>query len=234
MLCCDHDISLLIPEIWCRLSPEERTPEFMIKEKLLEKLQDFEHDGKLVPASRLGYRITSRFIRRFVGRIFDNPRNVFDESVLKPETQDADAFADGVLYVTEAHERVAKMYFEDGSVDQACPPLRALLHIMVHGEYEGLGLNAPEIRALFTQESLLASDWYRERLQTKQNRDIALWQRHVQSLEEFASAAGSNGAVKRLDIATRLEAARKELARVSSPEYLADLNGMLGADPMGL
>jgi hypothetical protein len=230
----DHDISLLIPEIWCRLSPEERTPEFMIKEKLLEKLQDFEHDGKLVPASRLGYRITSRFIRRFVGRIFDNPRNVFDESVLKPETQDADAFADGVLYVTEAHERVAKMYFEDGSVDQACPPLRALLHIMVHGEYEGLGLNAPEIRALFTQESLLASDWYRERLQTKQNRDIALWQRHVQSLEEFASAAGSNGAVKRLDIATRLEAARKELARVSSPEYLADLNGMLGADPMGL
>ena len=229
----DHDISLLVPEIWCRLSPDERTPEFMIKEKLLEKLEDFEHDGKLVPASRLGYRITSRFIRRFVGRIFDNPRKVFDESVLKPETQDAVAFADGVLYVTEAHERVAKMYFEDGSVDQACPPLKALLHIMVHGEYEGLNLNAPEIRALFTQESLLASDWYRERLQTKQNRDIALWQRHLQSLEEFASAAGSNGAVKRLDIPARLEAARKELTRVSSPEYLTDLNGMLGADPMG-
>jgi len=230
----DHDISLLIPEIWCRLSPEERTPEFLLKEKLLEKLEDFEHDGKTIMASRLGYRITSRFIRRFVGRIFDNPRKVFDEPVLKPETQDPAAFADGVLYITEAHERVAKLYFEDGSVEQACPPLKALLHIMAHGQYEGRGINDPEIRSLFTQESLLASEWYRKRLETKQQRDIALWQRHVAALESFASSAGANGAVKRLDVKARLDAARNELAHVSSPEYLTELNGMLGADPMGL
>ncbi|MBI1309943.1 hypothetical protein GC176_01450 [bacterium] len=230
----DHDISLLIPEIWCRLSPEERTPEYMIREKLLEKLSDFEHDGRQVPASRLGYRITSRFIRSFVGRIFDNPRKVFDESILKPETQDPAAFADGVQYITEAHERVAKLYFDDGSVEQACPPLKALLHIMVHGQYEGCGLNDPAIRALFTQKSMLVSDWYRERLLTKQKRDVALWQRHVRALEEFAASPSSNGAVKRLEIASKLEAARRELARVDSPEYLSELNGMLGADPMGL
>ena len=82
----DHDISLLIPEIWCRLSPEEREPQYLIDEELLEKIEDFEHEGKEVPASRLGYRITSRFIRRFAGRVFDNPSMVFDEAILQPET----------------------------------------------------------------------------------------------------------------------------------------------------
>ena len=30
----DHDISLLMPEIWCRLSPEERDPNYQIREEL--------------------------------------------------------------------------------------------------------------------------------------------------------------------------------------------------------
>ena len=229
----DHDISLLIPEIWCRLNPEERQPAHMIENKLLEQIKDFEHNGEIIPASRLGYRITSRFIRHYAGRVFDNPNKVFDEAILKPETQDLDAFADGVKYVTEAHARVAKAYFEDGSVDQACPPLKALLHIMAHGEFEGLGLDAPEVRSLFTQESMLTSDWYRARLETQQRRDVALWTRHVQSLSEFLEQPEFRREASRLDIASRLQKAKMELQRVSSPEYLADLTGQSGADPMG-
>lgn len=229
----DHDISLLIPEIWCRLSPQERQPEHMIENELLERIQDFEHNGETIPASRLGYRITSRFIRDYAGRVFDNPDKVFDEAILKPETQDLDAFADGVKYITEAHSRVAKAYFEDGCIDQACPPLKALLHIMVHGDFEGLDLNAPEIRSLFTLESLLASDWYRVRLQTQQRRDIALWKRHVETLSHFAEQPEFRQEATRLDIASRLQKAQSELQRVSTPEYLADLTGHVGADPMG-
>ena len=30
----DHDISYLIPEIWCRLSPEERDPKMLIDQQL--------------------------------------------------------------------------------------------------------------------------------------------------------------------------------------------------------
>ena len=26
----DHDVSLLVPEVWCRMSPEERDPKFLI------------------------------------------------------------------------------------------------------------------------------------------------------------------------------------------------------------
>jgi hypothetical protein len=229
----DHDISLLIPEIWCRLSPEERRPEHMIENELMERIEDFEHNGETIPASRLGYRITSRFIRHYAGRVFDNPNKVFDDAILKPESQNLDTFADGVKYVTEAHERVAKAYFEDGSIDQACPPLKALLHIMVHGDFEGHGLDATEVRSMFTLESLLASDWYGVRLETQQQRDVALWTRHVTTLSDFIEQPEFRPEAARLDIASRLEKATAELTRVSSSEYLADLAGQSGADPMG-
>ena len=199
----------------------------------MEKIEDFEHKGETIPASRLGYRITSRFIRHYAGRVFDNPDKVFDEAILKPESQNLDAFADGVKYVTEAHERVAKAYFEDGSIDQACPPLKALLHIMVHGEFEGHSLDAPEIRSMFTLDSMLASDWYKARLATQQRRDIALWERHANTLTDFVEQPASAKDATQLDIASRLEKAKAELARVSSPEYLTDLVGQSGADPMG-
>ena len=114
----------------------------------------------MIPASRLGYRITYEFVRTYFGRIFDNPTRVLDEAMLRPETQDMDAFADGILNITEAQQRVALQYFEDGSIEQACPPLRALLSIMAHGQFEGKDVHHPDIRRLFTREHLLASDWY--------------------------------------------------------------------------
>ena len=55
----DHDISLLVPEIWCRLYPHERDPRHLIEAGHLERLTDYEHDGKQVLASRLGWRITA-------------------------------------------------------------------------------------------------------------------------------------------------------------------------------
>src|SRR5690606_33096977 len=54
----DHDISLLVPEIWCRLDPHERDPQYLIREGYLEPLKDFRYNGELILASRLGYRIT--------------------------------------------------------------------------------------------------------------------------------------------------------------------------------
>lgn len=226
----DHDISLLIPEIWCRLSPEERTPEFLLAEGLLEKLEDFEHEGQTVRASRLGYRINSRFIRRFGGRVFDNPSKVFDEEILKPETQDQAAFADGILSITEAQERVAKQYLQDGSIDLACPPLRALLHIMAEGDYKGKDVKSAEIREMFTLENMLQSDWYAERLKARRQRDQELWQAHVNYLQAYVNQAEHASEVSRLDLQDRLTTARQQLAKVSASEYLAELNGTLGAD----
>ncbi|MBL8819444.1 MAG: hypothetical protein JNL58_25655 [Planctomyces sp.] len=226
----DHDISLLIPEIWCRMSPQERDPKFLISESLLEKLEDYESEGKKVLASRLGYRITARFIRRFAGRVFDNPNKVFDDSILRPETQDAAAFADGVRHITEAQEKIAKNYFEDGSIEFACPPLKALLNIMAFGHFEGLGIENATIRNLFTKESLLDSDWYAERLRNRQQRDLQLWQRHVQALEKFQTSEEFAQEVVTMKIDDRLEAARRKLQEISSLDYTDRMRGTLGAD----
>ena len=228
----DHDISLLIPEIWCRLFPYERDPKRLIDGGHLEQLHDYEFAGKNVLASRLGYRITAKFVHTFFGRVFDNPTAVFTEEILQPETQDPAVFADGVANIVEAQQRMAEAYFADGTIEDACPPLKALLHIMAHGHFEGKDAHHPEIRALFTREALLASDWYHERLAIKQQRDVALWERHTRSLTEFLARAGHRDEAKRLGIAERLEHARGELERVSAREYLTALVGTIGADPI--
>lgn len=85
---------------------------------------------------------------------------------------------------------------------------------------------------MFTREALLASDWYQERLVTKQQREVALWARHSQSLSEFLALPGHQEEAERMGIAARLESARAELERVGSREYLAGLVGTIGADPV--
>ena len=227
----DHDISLLIPEIWCRLTLEERDPEYLINHGLLEPLRDFEYEGEKILASRLGYRITAKFVQMFFGRVFDNPGKVFDEAILHPETQDMGSFADSVKNIVEAQERVAKDYFKDGSIQDACPPLKALITIMANGSFEGKDVGHPDIRGMFTREYLLGSDWYRERLKTKQRKDIALWKRHLAYLDGYAQMSALADEESELDLPTRRAHAAAELERVSSPAYLESLVGTLGTDP---
>lgn len=229
----DHDISLLIPEIWARLEPEQRDPAYLIEHGYLEPLEDFEHEGRKVLASRLGYRITDHFVHGFFGKIFDNPHAVFTEEILKPETQGLEVFIDGIDNIVEAQQRVAQQYIDDGSIEDACPPLQALLHIMASGSYRGMDAHHPEFRAMFTREQLLQSDWYRERLQIKQLRDIELWERHISNLRQFLDDADYADEAERLNIAERFKRARVKLEQVSNSEYLEELVGTLGADPLG-
>jgi len=227
----DHDISLLVPEIWCRMRVSERDPQAWIAGGYLEKIEDFTFEGRRILASRLGYRITVAFVDRFLARIFETPDAVFPLEMLRPELQELAMFAAGIDAIVESQRRVAASYFEDGSVDAACPPLRALLEIMAHGSCRGLGAGHPEIRGMFTRESLLASDWYAERLRTKQQRDIALWQRHVRALEEFRAAEREFPPRDDIDYENRDALAHAQLARVSSPAYFDELIGTIGADP---
>ncbi|MDZ7637233.1 MAG: hypothetical protein U5J83_03120 [Bryobacterales bacterium] len=226
----DHDISMLVPEIWCRMNEEERTPAFLIENGLLEKVEDFDYEGRRVLGSRLGYRITSLFADRFLGRVFETPGAVLTEELLRPEKQGLAVFVSGVDAIVEGQARVAQQYFADGSVNAACPPIRAVLHLMMHGVYEGMTVDSPELRAMFTKEALIGSDWYRERLEEKQRRDIALWRRHVAALEAYQqSVHGQRNRVFESD--GQLATARARLAHVSAPAYLEELLGTIGADP---
>jgi hypothetical protein len=167
-----------------------------------------------------------------MGKIFDNPDAAMTDEILRPEIQDLDVFVDGINNIVEAQRNVAMRYLDDGSVEDACPPLKALLYIMATGHYQGRDAQHPEIRAMFTRDYLLASHWYRERLEIKQARDIALWQRHVRALEAFSGLDSHRDVVERLDIEARLEKARERLQQVQSGEYLEGLVGSIGADPL--
>ncbi len=228
----DHDVSLLIPEVWSRMTAAERDPKFLYDHGYLEQCQDYEWEGRQVKASRLGYRITGKFARVFFGRVFTHPHSVFTTEMLRPEQQDMATFADGMDNICATHERVAKSYFADGTIALACPPLKALLHVMAHGHYEGKDTTAPEIRALFDRDAMLASDWYAARLKAKQQADIALWTRHVQTLEQFTAEPANAAVTKKLGLAERLAAARTELAKVTAPAYLDSLKGTLGRQPL--
>jgi len=228
----DHDISLLIPEIWTRLTPHERHPDYLIEHGYLERLDDFWRDGRQVLASRLGYRITEHFVHDFMGKIFDNPAAVFTDEILKPERQDLGVFVDGIDNIVDTQQRVAQQYLDDGSVNSACPPLQSLIHIMASGNYQGKDAHHADIRGMFTRDHLLASDWYRERLEIKQKRDAALWQRHVRSLEQFLQRTSHAEEAKRMGIDKRLLHARKKLETVQGSGYREFLVGTIGADPL--
>ena len=228
----DHDISLLIPEIWSRMTVRERDPRFLIQNGHLEKCEDFTHKGTTVAASRLGYRITNRFVTTFFGRVFNHPHVVFTEAMLRPELQDPEIYIDGIDNIITTHQRVAESYFEDGGVDLACPPLKALLHIMARGHYEGRTLDHPHVRSLFNRERLSTSAWYAARLSTQQAREAAAWDHHVAYLENFLSKPQYAEEARRLGIRDRLDLARHTRDRVASPNYLDHLHGTIGAQPL--
>ncbi len=228
----DHDISILIPEIWARLVPEDRDPKKLIENKSLEKLEDFEYKGQKVLASRLGYRITKNFAFRCMNRLFDEPLAVFTERMLKPELQSMEDFADGINNITEAQEKVAKAYFESDSVDAAIPPLKILFHIMAYGEYEGKQISNPELRKYFEREYVINSDWYKERLKLKQNRDIRFHKSQIEYLTKFANNTDNKEVAAKLNINEKIAKVNETLAYVESDKYLNDLVGTIGLDPL--
>jgi hypothetical protein len=227
----DHDISLLVPEIWARMSPEERTPHYLIDHGYLERCTDWEHDGKPVLASRLGWRVTSRFVQTFCGRVLGNPSTLFDEELLRPELQDRAVFAEGMENIVNAMKSAAECYFADGSIEHAVPPLDALLHIMRDGTWQGHTAAAPEVRALFTREAMLQSEWYLARLEAQQRRDIAQGERQVAYLEKFLARENYADIAARSGVAEKLAVARRALAAAQGKDYRSKLVGTLGVDP---
>jgi phosphoenolpyruvate carboxykinase (diphosphate) len=226
----DHDVSLLIPEVWCRMSAEERDPEFLIQQGYLARCEDVEFEGRTIPFSLLGYRITRRFAATFFGRVFSHPDAVFTDDMIRPELQGMKVFAEGIDNIVATQKRVAQLYFDDDSVAFACPPLKAILHIMKDGQFEGKTLRDPEIRALFDLEVIRKSDWYQARLRSKQESEIALWNRHVSYLSDFLEKESHSDVAERLGIDARCEEARKRLQHVASEAYLESLEGTLGRE----
>lgn len=225
----DHDISLLVPELFSRMSPEERDAERLIEEGALERVQDFTVDGETIEASRLGYRITAKFQSKYFGRIFMHPHVVFSENMLKPELQDSEAYEESVRTIVTTHQHVAESYLADGTVSLAVPPIRALLEIMARGRSdEGLTLHDPAFRAMFGREQVLASGWYAERLESQAFSDAAHATRAIASMTKFIEEDSNADAAERLGIRSRIAAIQLQLDAASGPGAMEHLTGTIG------
>ena len=126
---------------------------------------------------------------------------------------------------------IAGNYFKDGCIDLACPPLKALLHIMVDGTYEGKTITDPEVRNLFDREAVLASDWYQARLDAKVIVEQRLVAKKIAAVKEFETLASYEGERTRLKLAEKLAAANERAARYQTTEYRKSLIGTIGTDP---
>ena len=129
---------------------------------------------------------------------------------------------------------MARAYFEDGTAEALCPPLRVLVTIMATGSFEGMDETHPDVRAMFERDAILDSDWYRERLAVKQTREVERWTRHAgyvarraQEQSEVDHGFGDDAIVE--NQAREAHVAR-QLERVRSPEYLQSLFGTVGAE----
>ena len=229
----DHDISLLIPELFSRMSETERDAKNLIAEGCLEPVANFEVDGEQILGSRLGYRITERFTRRYFGRIFMHPDVVFTQAMLRPEIQDLGAYVDSLKTMEITHTRVAKAYIDDGTIAYACPPIRALLQIMAYGvSQEGWKISDPGFRSLFTAEAVLSAQWYADRLDAKQELDVRRAQFSLASLDHFMSQSNNAEVVVRLDMDQRRREVIGWRDRWASQTYREYLVGTLGVQPL--
>ncbi|MEQ1840228.1 MAG: hypothetical protein ABL994_07465, partial [Verrucomicrobiales bacterium] len=226
----DHDVSLIVPEVWSRMFLSERQPRYLIENGYLDKLEDFEHQGETISASRLGYRINLNFVRRFFGRVFNEPSTVFTPEMLRPEEQGMEAYVDGIKNISETQQRVALDYFRDGSIDLAIPPLKALLHIMAYGKWEGKTITHPEVRELFNREKVMCSDWYRDRLLAKVEFRKRAVKNHIEALEKFLEKEHYQIEADRLGLRARLESTRNlyETITRDPDSYLKTLYGTIG------
>jgi len=101
---------------------------------------------------------------------------------------------------------------------------------MARGNFEGHTAADAEVRKLFTRESLLDSDWYRERLESRLRFDVAARERLVAHLERFIANPIYHSEAERLGLQARLQSAQSGLAdaRKRTPQELV---GMIGRDP---
>lgn len=224
----DHDISMLIPEVFSRMTDEERSARNLIAEGALEPVPDLVVDGEVVQSSRLGYRMTERFATKYFGRIFLHPHLVFTSEMLRPELQDEAVYAESMATIVTTHGRVAQSYIDDGTLPLGVPPIRALLEIMALGKStDGLTLQDEAFRKQFERETVLASDWYAERLKSERASQISFVERSLAAVDDFLSRPQGEAAQRRLGLADRRGRLENELAALRD-DSRTDLVGTLG------
>ena len=227
----DHDISLLIPEIWCRLNARRARPGVPDRRgtpRSAGRLRPRGTPGAGQPAGLSDHGQVRPHVLR-AGLRQPGPR------LRRGVSPARDAGPGGLRGRRPQHHRgpaAGRPPVLRGRLDRGrLPPLRALLSIMAEGSFEGKDAHHPDIRGMFRLDALLASDWYRQRLIAKRRGDERLWRRHLDYLDALLAGQAPESPAELAELCRRREYALAELERIKSPAYLDELNGALGLDP---
>jgi len=93
-------------------------------------------------------------------------------------------------------------------------------------------LASPEVRSLFSRESVLASGWYAARLDAKQASDEKRLTQAGASLYEFLDRSENAEVASRLGLLARRAQIQSERVLVGSAAYRAGLVGTIGRQPL--
>jgi hypothetical protein len=146
--------------------------------------------------------------------------------------QDEAQYADSINNLVEAGKLVAQRYFDDKSIEKACPPLKALLTIMVEGNWEGKGINDQAVRSLFDPSNILKSDWYADRLKTRIDVTQNYWESRTDYLNNFMKNPVNKNSCEKLSVKQRHEFCLNALAQLKNkPDAIKRIHGCLGTDP---
>jgi len=152
--------------------------------------------------------------------------------MLRPELQSIEEFVEGIENIEAAMEKSAKAYFEDGSYEAAIPPLKAVLSTMVYGNYEGKSIEDPEVRKLFDRDYVLASDWYKERIDRYREREIAYIESSISYLRKFLAERAEPKSLAARRVQVELSNAHTRLEHLTAPHYVSTIWGSIGLDPL--
>jgi hypothetical protein len=162
----EHDISLMMPELWSRLSPEERDPAFLKAGRIPEQVKDLSTKAGRYSLP-IGMAHHPLFAATTWGAYSTPPRRSSPKTCSGPNCNPSP--------ISSMESRTSprlwsdrQSYIDDGSIEAAIPPLKALLWVMATGATKQ---EHPRSRAspLFDRGYVLGSDWYAQRPSAYQN-----------------------------------------------------------------
>ena len=103
---------------------------------------------------------------------------------------------------------------------------------MAYGNYEGKEMSHPELRKYFEREYVINSDWYKDRLELKQTKDVNFYTQQINYLEDFIGNPDNLSLVTEMNIINKLKNVKKLAKQASSDKYIESLIGTIGADPL--
>jgi hypothetical protein len=93
-------------------------------------------------------------------------------------------------------------------------------------------ISDPELRKFFDREYIINSDWYKERLELKQRKDLQFYTKQINYLEEFVSNPSNVDIMSEMNIEDRLVKVKTKFEEASSQKYIESLIGTIGSDPL--